>query len=708
MADGVSYPRRSAQTQRFTLGEPRSFAIAEGGSRVLFIRTRAGDDPVGCLWALDLPGGEERVLVDPRDLGADDSTLPPEERARRERAREGAGGVVAYATSRSGDVVVFALGGEAYVLDVPGGQVTRLDVAGPVVDPRPDPTGRRVAFVRAGALHVVELGGGPERAVAAGDEPDVTWGLAEFVAAEEMDRLRGYWWAPDGQRLAVARVDTTPVRRWHIADPSNPDREPVAVRYPAAGTANAAVSLHVVDLAGGRVDVAWDAAAHEYLADVVWSADTPLTVVVQSRDQRSVRVLTVDPVTGATIAAADLGDERWVDLVDGVPRWAGGRLVTVLHDGATDTNRIAVDGDPVTPPGLQVRRVVGVDETTVTFTASEDDATEIRVWQVAPDGSSLQRLSPAHAVSDAVARGGVVVMVTRSLHHPGATTVVRHPGGEAPVRSVAERPDLRLNLVLRSGADGGPATALLLPEGREAGDGGPALPVLMDPYGGPHAQRVLRSHNAFLTPQWFADQGFAVIVADGRGTPGRGPAWERTLWRDLATAPLEDQVAALHACAAEHPGLLDLARVAIRGWSFGGYLAALGVLRRPDVFAAAIAGAPVTDLALYDTHYTERYLGTPRDDAEAYRTSSILADAPRLDRPLLIIHGLADDNVVVAHSLRLSAALLEAGRPHTFLPLSGVTHMTPQEVVAENLMLVQLAFLRDALGVPADASSQDC
>jgi len=220
--------------------------------------------------------------------------------------------------------------------------------------------------------------------------------------------------------------------------------------------------------------------------------------------------------------------------------------------------------------------------------------------------------------------------------------------------------------------------------------------VLLDPYGGPSVQRVVSARDAYLQSQWFADQGFAVLVTDGRGTPGRGAAWERAVHLDLAGPVLEDQVEALHAVAADHPEM-DLSRVGIRGWSFGGYLAALAVLRRPDVFHAAVAGAPVTDWRIYDTHYTERYLGHPEEHPEAYERSSLIADAPKLERPLLLIHGLADDNVVAAHTLRLSRALLEAGRPHQVLPLSGVTHMTPQEVVAENLLLLQVAFLRQAL-----------
>jgi dipeptidyl-peptidase-4 len=210
---------------------------------------------------------------------------------------------------------------------------------------------------------------------------------------------------------------------------------------------------------------------------------------------------------------------------------------------------------------------------------------------------------------------------------------------------------------------------------------------------------VLAARDAFLVSQWFADQGFAVLVIDGRGVPGRGPAWDRTIRGDFATPVLQDQVDALGEAAAAYPDL-DLGRVAIRGWSFGGYVAALAVLRRPDVFHAAVAGAPVTDHRLYDTHYMERYLGHPDEEPQNYERCSLIPDAPGLQRPLLLIHGLADDNVVVAHTLRLSAALMAAGRPHSVLPLSGVTHMTPQDVVAENRLRIELDFLKESLRRP--------
>jgi dipeptidyl-peptidase-4 len=300
-------------------------------------------------------------------------------------------------------------------------------------------------------------------------------------------------------------------------------------------------------------------------------------------------------------------------------------------------------------------------------------------------------LTADDGVHSAVVGGDTVVVRRASLadHAPSVSVV----GGPTIPGAVAT-PLVTPNVTIRHVGARRLATALLLPT--DAGEG--PFPVLVDPYGGPHAQRVVQARSAYLTSQWFADRGFAVVVIDGRGTPGRGSEWERGIHGDLAGPVLEDQVDGLLALAAEDPRL-DLSRVAIRGWSFGGYLAALAVLRRPDVFHAAIAGAPVTDWRLYDTFYTERYLGDPEADAAVYDASSLLPDAPKLDRPLFLIHGLADDNVVSAHTLQLSEALLAAGRPHQVLPLTGVTHMANQEEVAENLLLFQLAFLRDALNL---------
>ena len=429
-------------------------------------------------------------------------------------------------------------------------------------------------------------------------------------------------------------------------------------------------------------------------------------IVVQSRDQRQIRLLSADPARGTTAVLREDTDEHWVDIVAGVPGWTGdGRIVWTADSEGARRLLVAAPEElaggtaaPVTPVDLQVRGVADIDGDTVLFTASEEDPTEVALWAYGPEG--LAKVTPEDGVHTGRRTGGTTVVLDRSLAAPGVAITVRtenRPGEKITVTSLAEnptgptpRPDLF------SAGERGIRTALVLPSWHRPGSG--KLPVLMDPYGGPHMQRVVAAQSAFADPQWFAEQGFAVVVADGRGTPGRGPGWDRAVAGDLAGPVLEDQVAALAAAAARCADL-DTGRVAIRGWSFGGFLAALAVLRRPDVFHAAVAGAPVTDWRLYDTHYTERYLGYFGKNGSAYERSSLLGDAAKLRRPLLIIHGLADDNVVAAHTLRLSSALLAAGRLHSVLPLSGVTHMTPQEEVAENLLTLQVEFLRRALGI---------
>jgi dipeptidyl-peptidase 4 len=692
----ISFPRQSARTRRFTLGAPRGFLVSPDGARVTFLRSRHGTDPVTCLWTIDVgdgSAGEERLVVDPRALdlpGEDD--LPAEERARRERAREQAGGVTAYAADAELRVIAFALSGRLFVTGLTG-DVRALDAATPVFGPRPDPTGRRVAYVSGRALRVIEVASGTDRALAEPEDEQVSYGLAEFVAAEEMGRMRGFWWAPDGESVLATRVDESPVQRWHIADPANPGRTPVEVAYPAAGTPNADVSLVVLGIDGGRQAVEWDRATYPYLVDARWGADGVL-LVVQTRDQKVTRILSADPLTGETALVHEDTDPVWVEIVPGVPaRTSSGDLVWVSEDDTT--RRLLVGGEPVTPGGLQVRSVIDVDGDTVVFSAS-DEPTEIHVWTY--DRNGLTRLSDGSGVFGGRRKGGTTVITGSRLDRFGVeTSVIRAGKTVAKIPTFAETPSVEVNVSLINAGEREIRTAVLLPSGYT---GDEPLPVLMDPYGGPHGQRVVAARRAFAESQWLADQGFAVVVADGRGTPARGPAWERAVHLDVVEPVLEDQVTALHAAAERFP--LDLSRVAIRGWSFGGYLSALAVLHRPDVFHAAVAGAPVTDWTLYDTYYTERYLGDPTEDSGPYDRASLIqavagSEGPRTMRPLLIIHGLADDNVVVAHTLRFSSALLAAGLPHSVLPLSGVTHMTPQEVVAENLMLLQVDFLKNAL-----------
>ncbi|MGW5425979.1 prolyl oligopeptidase family serine peptidase [Streptomyces sp. NPDC004059] len=701
-----SFPRRHARTQRFTLGAPRAFTVAPDGARVAFLRSGSGTDRANSLWVMDLPEGAERLAADPGALlGGASEELSAEERARRERSREGGAGIVGYATDSALELASFALSGRLFAAELRAGTARELRVPGPVIDPRPSPDGRHIAYVAQGALRVVGAEGEGDRALAEPEPTDgpgrVTYGLAEFIAAEEMGRSRGFWWAPDGSRLLVARADDTPVKRWWIADPAHPEREPIDIAYPAAGTPNADVRLFVLGLDGERTEVAWDRSRYPYLARVHWSAAGAPLILVQARDQRSQLFLAVDPDTGATRMVHADEDPSWLELFAGVPCWSpSGQLVRIADEGGARV--LAVGERPLTSAQLHVRAVldVGDDDVLVSASAGTEaqapETGEVHVYRVNELG--VERVSQEPGVHSAVRAGHVTVLVSATPDTPGTRVQVLRDGKPAAtVRSYAENPGFSPRVTLTQGGARRIPCAVLMPRDYH---GDTPLPVLMDPYGGPHGQRVVAAHNAHLTSQWFADQGFAVVVADGRGTPGHSPAWEKAVRDELAAVVLQDQVDALHALAGEFP--LDLGRVAIRGWSFGGYLAALAVLRRPDVFHAAVVGAPVTDLRLYDTHYQERYLGLPDEQPEVYRRNSVIDDAGLVGpaephRPMMIIHGLADDNVVVAHSLRLSSALLAAGRPHEVLPLSGVTHMTPQETVAENLLLLQLDFLRRAL-----------
>jgi dipeptidyl-peptidase-4 len=345
----------------------------------------------------------------------------------------------------------------------------------------------------------------------------------------------------------------------------------------------------------------------------------------------------------------------------------------------------------LTPADVYVRGVAGVVGGDLLIEGTRGRPEQNLLWRLGSDGSMTTLAEDGY--HSAVAGGPTLAMASRSLSEPGTTWTVHNGKSRHVLTSYAQVPPFAPAVAFARVTPRALPSAVIYPRGHQAGR---RLPVLMDPYGGPHHQEVIASHNAWLEPQWWADQGFAVVVVDGRGTPGVSSEFEHAIRGDFATPVLDDQVDALAALAASHPDL-DLTRVAIRGWSFGGYLAALAVLRRPDVFHAAIAGAPVTDWRLYDTHYTERYLGHPDDEPEAYTRSSIVDDAAKLERPLMLIHGLADDNVVAAHTLALSGALLAAGRPHEVLPLTGVTHMASNEVVAENLLLLQLDFLNRAL-----------
>ena len=680
---------RYAHTQRFRLGVPQHFQVSPDGGRVLFTRSADATDTTRSLWSFDVATGTETLLVDPRKLGTDDE-LPEEVRRLQERSRDFGAGVTGFATDAAHSVAAMGLAGRLWTVDLGTGAVAELPATGPVVDPRPSPSGEHIAYVSGGALRVIGRDGTGDRALAEPEAADVTYGLAEYIAAEDMERTRGFWWSPDSDRLLVARVDNREVATWFLADPGDPMAEPDRIRYPMAGTANAAVTLGITDLSGNTVDVGWDTAAHEYLISAHWSR-TGILIAVLSRDQKSLLLQRVDPADGEPSTVYSDSDDAWVLPIPGAPECTeAGDLVWAAN--VEGSYRLLVNGEPVTPDGLQVRAIDAVDGDTVLFAASEEP-TQVQLWTWSRTAGCVQVTTDPGVVFAAAAGGGTIVTSDSTLDRD-VTATVHRSGAAQTIRSVSEQPGLvpRVEL-LRAGTDE-LRTAVLFPTGHRPGSR--PLPVLLDPYGGPAGQRVLAARPGYRMSQWFADQGFAVVVADGRGTPGRGPAWDRTIHLDKAEPALNDQITALHA-AAEHFGDLDLSRVAIRGWSYGGFLAALAVLRRPDVFHAASAGAAPTDARLYTTYYQERYLGHPDEQPGAYRDASLLDDAAKLSRPLLLIHGLVDDNVHPAHVFKLSAALQKAGRDHELLTLPDTSHAPLDPELVVNLHRREARFLLSSL-----------
>jgi dipeptidyl-peptidase-4 len=712
----ADFPRRQARTHRFTLGAPRLFQVSPDGARVVFVRTDGPTDRVGQLLVLDVEDGggtastasTERVVLDPTSLGAvgDDGFLAPEERARRERLRESGSGVTAFDTDVAVQRAVSSLGGALVVADLVGGTGPRaLSAVTLAIDPRMAPDGSAVAYHSAGSVWVTPLGEGEPRRLAepdrSADEQAVTWGLSDFAAAEELGRSHSIWWSPSSDGVLATRVDEAAVTVRTVHDPAHPESTPQSLRYPMAGEANAETTLWWLPLDGPPELVELDHERWPYLASVSWRAgDDPALITLLDRPQRELAILAWRPGEPARVVRVQRSS-TFLDLVPGSPRWRHGRLLTVEADDdpAVDTHRLMVDGTPMSPAGLQVRSIVGTVDAGVLVIAARDPL-DRQACLVGDDGGVTELTGPG-SVGAAAVGGATVVLCVESLAAPAPSWTVQRLGDAAtgrPLQSTAAEPgfDVRLSLLDQQEATE-PRVAVLLPSWWT--DGAPSLPVLLDPYGGPHGQQVWHAARPYAESQWWAEQGFVVVVADGPGTPG-SPTWERAMAGDMAGPALRAQLRALDMLAASDVApAADLTRVGIRGWSFGGYLAALAVLQAPDRVHAAVSGAPVTDWRWYDTTYTERYLGLPQEHPDRYDAGGLVSVADALQRPLLLVHGLADDNVLATHTLRLSQALLTAGRPHQVLPLTGITHMAADEVVAEQLLLVQLRFLRDALGV---------
>jgi dipeptidyl-peptidase-4 len=666
----LDFLRLYGETRAFSLGLPMQPMPLADGKKVLFLRAEP-TRPSLALYLYDLESRAETCLLTPeRLLGGSEGELSIEEKARRERLRLTVGGLTSFSLSESGAWLMLPLAGRVFLYRLSDGHVIAPDAEG-VVDPQLAPDDRHLAYVRGGDLFVWSLQTQKETRLTTGGSELVTHGLAEFVAQEEMQRMRGFWWSPDGARIAYAQVDSSALEQFFIADPMHPEKAPVAFRYPRAGKANAEVRLFVTDLAGTASELTWDRATFPYLARAGWPKNGPLYALVQTREQRHEALLAFDPAPRVILEERD---DTWINLDRASPVWLpdGGFLWATEKSGAWAIEKRARDGTlerTLTVPGLH--ELLRADpEASVAYVLAADDDTALSVWALPLDGAPPTRVS-SEAGERTVSFGRAPGLFVETLGTRTAfRRVIVRGGHELPKKN--QEPPFAPN-----------AEWLTVGEHRavvvrpRAFDPTKRYPVILSVYGGPHHSTIVSQRETYLREQWLADQGFIVALSDNRGTPRRGRAWERAITGDFSTVPIDDQVRVLQALGERVPQM-DLSRTGVYGWSFGGYMSALCVLRRPDVFKRAVAGAPVVDWQDYDTHYTERYLGTPQTNADGYRKSSLLTYAKDLSRPLLLVHGTADDNVYFFHTLKLSDALTRAGIAHEVMPLAGFTHMVPE------------------------------
>ena len=714
----TSFLKQFAETRRFQLGRPQNPKVSPDGKTVLFLRAEPGK-PALKLFEFDVATAKTRELLSPQALlKGGEENLTPEEKARRERMRLSAGGIADFHFDPTGARLLVPLSGKLFVFDSGTEKATELKTGegGSILDPKWSPDGKKVSYVRGFDVFVIDVATNTESAVTKGGTVLKPHGIAEFVAQEEMARFTGYWWSPDSKFIAYQETDHAGVETWFVADPFKPDQKPLDQFYPRPGKKNAAVRLGVISSEGGdTVWAQWDAKEYEYLAAVRLEDYGAPMIQVQDRKQQKLVLLTVDIKTGATTKLLEDKDAAWVNLSQEVPRNASGLggFVWLGANAEGDAeiqlrNQNGVLNEVLVPaakrPGA-VAKVYGSRFDTFVVYTGGTDPTQQHVYRhktpsrlVNPDSDKDEPLTTEHGVHSATFGKyvGPYVVTSTTLKALPASTVFDREGkkvGELP--SVAVEPNFKPNVTVEKVGD--LYTAIVRPKNF---DPKKKYPVILDVYGGPKHLHVIQAMRNWLVPQWLADQGFVVVAVDNRGTPGRGREWERAVYQKFGTVPLDDQVKGLHLLCDKFPEL-DRDRVGIVGWSFGGYMAANGVLRKPDVFKAAVAGAPVTDWEDYDTHYTERYMGVLPEARKAYDDASLLPLAKDLKRPLLLVHGTADDNVYYRHSLKLADALFRAGRDFESLPLPGVTHMyTSDPVVMERLWARTATFFRKHLGEP--------
>ena len=685
-------PQRIFESPDISGPRARGVQLSPDGKSVTYIKTRADDLTITDLWVADVAGGEPRMLLDGKQLAPPEKQLSEAEKARRERAGVATRGVIGYAWDSLGKMILAPVEGDLWLYDIASRQARQITrTPGDEIDAKISPKGAFVSYVRDDNLYITPAVGGSERALSEGGTELKSWGTAEFIAQEEMKRFTGYWWSPDDRAIAIAFVDQSGVDIVERPEVNATGANVVPQRFPRPGRPNAHVDLYVQPLSGQRIKVDLGENPDVYLARVSWSKDAKVLYVQrESRDQRRLDLLAVDPASGKGRVILSETDRHWIDLNDDFRPLADGTFLwTSERSGFVHIYLYSADGKlirQVTKGDWPVAQIEGLDEakSTVIFSASIDTPIESRVYAVSwvnpGKPRALTKAGGLWGVTVAT-KGGAFVGTYTDPKTPPQTALYRSDG--TLVRWIEEN-------ALKPGHPFWPYVANLreptfgtikAADGQDlhwsmrtpAGfDSTKTYPVIVSVYGGPSAQMVQKAWNP-PEDQILLDAGYILFELDNRGSANRSAAFKTTIDRKMGQLEVDDQIAG--ARYLQTLPFVDPARIGVTGWSYGGYMTLL-LLTAPDSpFRAGVAGAPVTDWKLYDTHYTERYMGTPADNAQGYAASEVVSRLPRL-RPgsLLIMHGMADDNVTFDHTTRVLFALQAAGTPFETMVYPGLRH----------------------------------
>lgn len=698
-----------AATRSYALGIPVGAMPTPDGKAVLYLKS-GPRDTVQSLYEYDLAAHKERALATPKSLsGGKSEALSAEEKARRERARVSVSGFTHFEISRDGTRVLLPFDGRLYVIARAGGKITQLPGDGWIA-PQFSPDGAKVAALRNDDLHVIDVAALSDKQLTKGAGETLEHGEAEFVAQEEMDRREGFWWSPDSRLIAYEEADLTPVSPAYIGDPLEPWKKPTEFRYPRAGTANAVVRLGVVPVQGGAtVWLPWDNKAYPYLVRAGWQKGGPLAYFVENREQTEGKYFAADAGTGKSRLLWTERDAAWITppppQPKAMPYWfadGGGYLWMTERGGQAQLERHSADGKltkTVTPADFRFEALLDVDEKRGTaIVEGGTDRLSRGIFEVPLAGGAPKAIAAAAGFNSGVF-GEQHDVFARAFNladgSDGVDVMSRDGHVVARLPSNAETPPFMPKPEHFHVGSHNFDALVIKPRGFDAHK---KYPVILSVYGGPASKTVWAAPRQYFQEQCMADQGYIVAVSDNRGTPGHDAAWMRAIKDDAIDIPLNDQIDALHGLGAKVPQM-DLGRVGVYGWSFGGYFSAMATIRRPDVFKAGVAGAPVVDWQDYDTFYTERYMGLPDRNRDGYAKSNVLTYAAQLSRPLLIIHGVTDDNVHFQNTMQLTLALLKAGKPYDLLLLPG-THMTADDLIRARETERQMEFLAQHLGGP--------